>query len=94
MTISLPFFVLAAAIAWARRNARPRQARVTAIVAGVLFALTIVFDNLMIWAGLVGYSDSHRLGIDIGLIPAEDLLYPLVAALIIPAVWPGKGTKR
>lgn len=94
LLISLPFLLLAAGIAWLRRNAHPGQFRVTALVVGVLFVLTIVFDNLMIGAGLVGYGDSQRLGVDIGLVPLEDLFYPLVAALIVPAIWAGKGTKR
>lgn len=92
LAISVPFLLLAAGIA-VTRKARPRNLRVTVIVLAILFGLTIIFDNLMIWAGLVGYSDAQRLGIGIGLMPIEDLLYPLFAALIVPALWPGKVTK-
>lgn len=93
LAISVPFLLLAAGIAVTCRKAHPRNLWVTVIVLAILFGLTIIFDNLMIWAGLVGYSDAQRLGIDIGLMPIEDLLYPLFAALIVPALWPGKVTK-
>lgn len=92
--ISIPFLIFAALLAYRHRNAMPRQLAVTAVVAVILLVLTIIFDNLMIWAELVGYGDEQRLGLDIGLVPIEDLFYPLVAALIIPAVWRGRGVKR
>ena len=86
--ISLPF-LLAALILWVlRRRSAPQQFRVTALVAAVLLVLTAVFDNLMIWAELVGYGDAQRLGLQVGLVPVEDFFYPLVAALVVPALWP------
>lgn len=94
LLISLPFLLLAAGLAFRYRSAMPRQLVVTVGVAAVLFILTTIFDNLMIWADLFGYGDEQRLGISIGLMPIEDLFYPLVAALMIPAVWRGIGSKR
>ncbi|AJE31974.1 C50 carotenoid epsilon cyclase [Corynebacterium humireducens NBRC 106098 = DSM 45392] len=92
--ISLPFLIFAAVLAFRHRHAVPRQLAVTAIVAVILLVLTVIFDNVMIWAGLVGYGEDQRLGLDLGLVPVEDLFYPLVAALIIPAVWRGRGVRR
>ncbi|GAB2500254.1 hypothetical protein CATRI_02905 [Corynebacterium atrinae] len=86
LLISIPFLIVGFAFALWRR-----QFLVTAIVATVLIALTIIFDNLMIWAELVGYGDAQRLGLHIGLVPVEDLFYALVVALIVPAVWPHRG---
>lgn len=94
LAISIPFVVLAVLLAVRHRNAMPHQVAVTASVLVVLLVLTVIFDNVMIWAGLVGYGEDQRLGLDLGLVPVEDLFYPLVAAVIIPAVWRGTGKKR
>jgi len=90
LLISLPFPILAAVLWVIRRGSAPRQVAVTAIVAAVLLVLTAVFDNLMIWAELVGYGDAQRLGLQVGLVPVEDFFYPLFVALIVPAFWPGR----
>ncbi|MCQ9389295.1 lycopene cyclase domain-containing protein [Brevibacterium sp. 50QC2O2] len=55
--------------------------------AAILFALTIVFDNIMILVGLMEYSSAHSSGARIGLMPVEDLAYSLFAALTLPALW-------
>lgn len=90
LLISLPFLALALVIWIARRNSAPYQLAVTGIVVAVLFGLTAIFDNLMIWAKLVGYGDAQRLGLNIGLVPIEDFFYPLFVALVVPAFWPGR----
>lgn len=90
LLISLPFLMLALVLWVLRRKSLPRQVAVTATVGAVLLILTAIFDNLMIWAELVGYGDAQRLGLQIGLVPIEDFFYPLFAALIIPAFWPGR----
>jgi lycopene cyclase domain-containing protein len=90
LLISLPFLILAAVLWVVRRGSAPRQVAVTAVVAAVLLVLTAVFDNLMIWAELVGYGDAQRLGLQVGLVPVEDFFYPLFVALIVPAFWPGR----
>ncbi|MCS5478076.1 lycopene cyclase domain-containing protein [Corynebacterium sp. YIM 101645] len=94
LLISLPFLLLAVVLGVVRRNHAPRQLAVTAVVAAVLLVLTAVFDNLMIWAGLVAYGDAQRLGPQIGLVPIEDFFYPLFVALIVPAFWPGRKQDR
>lgn len=61
---------------------------VPALTAGVgLVALTAVFDNVMITAGLFGYAPEGLLGPAVGLAPIEDFAYPLSAAVILPALW-------
>lgn len=71
------------------RDAR-RRARswVPALAAGVaLIALTAVFDNAMIAAGLFGYAPEALLGPAVGLAPVEDFAYPLAAAVLLPVLW-------
>jgi lycopene cyclase domain-containing protein len=58
------------------------------VLAGVvLVALTLVVDYLMIAAGGVAYADAHISGLRIGLVPIEDLSYPLALAIALPGVW-------
>ena len=90
LLISVPFLILGAAVAWWHRGAVPRQWAVTGLVMAVLLVLTAIFDNLMIRADLFGYGEAQRLGPQVGLMPVEDLFYPLFAALVVPALWPGK----
>ncbi len=69
--------------------ARPRFGRrmaASGIAAAVLVALTAVFDNLMIAAGLFTYPDELISGVRIGLAPIEDFAYPVCAAFLVPAV--------
>lgn len=87
--ISLPFLLIAI-ILWAvRRGAYRAQVKTTLAVAAVVLVLTAIFDNLMIWAGLVGYGDAQRLGLQLGLVPVEDFFYAIFVVLIVPAVWSG-----
>lgn len=90
LLISVPFLLLAAVVWFLRRRTAPRQLLVTLIVLAVLLVLTAIFDNIMIWAGFVGYGDAERLGLQIGLVPVEDFFYTVFVALIIPAFWPGR----
>ncbi|MDO5669407.1 MAG: lycopene cyclase domain-containing protein [Corynebacterium sp.] len=93
LLISVPFLVVGLVVAWWRRKAAPRQLAVTALVMAVLLVLTAIFDNVMIWAELVGYGEEQRLGLQLGLVPVEDFFYPVFAALVIPALWLGKGRR-
>lgn len=66
----------------------PHQPRRPWIVtAACLFLLTLVFDNIMISLGLFTYAPDKILGLHIMLAPVEDFMYPLLAVLMIPAVW-------
>lgn len=52
-----------------------------------LLVLTAIFDNLIIWAGIVTYNPSNLLGIYIGLAPIEDFMYAILAAILAPVLW-------
>jgi len=59
----------------------------TALTAGALVVLTVVFDTWMIAADLFRYDDAALIGLRIGLTPVEDLAWPIVAAVLLPALW-------
>ena len=90
--ICLPFLALGAIVALIAARTLPALERrrrwiATGIAAVALLALTGVFDSIMIAAGLFGYAADTRLGPTIGLAPIEDFAYPIVAVLLVPAVW-------
>ena len=90
--ISLPFLAVGVVVAVVATRSLPQPARrrrwsATAIAGVVLLLLTAVFDTVMIGAGLFAYADGTRLGPTIGLAPIEDFAYPIVAVLLVPAVW-------
>ena len=60
----------------------------------VLAALTFVFDNLMIAAGLFTFGAEHLVGVYVGRAPIEDLSYPIATALLLPALWTLLGARR
>lgn len=78
----------------ARRRGRPLPLVPTLVTGLVLVALTLVFDNLMIGVGLYGYPAEQLLGVRIGLVPLEDLSYPIATAALLPAVWHLAGGDR
>ena len=53
----------------------------------VVGALTAVFDNAIIGAGIVAYDESTLTGVMVGLAPIEDFFYTLAGAILIPVVW-------
>lgn len=94
-----PYPVLAAAIiliavvvrivlgARARRLGDPIPTTPTVIATAILVVLTLIFDNVMIAVGLMRYSPDEISGIMIGLVPLEDLSYPVAVAILMPALW-------
>ncbi|SKC81020.1 lycopene cyclase domain-containing protein [Krasilnikoviella flava] len=67
----------------------------TALTGVVLTGLTVVFDSLMIAADLFRYDEAALLGVRLWLTPVEDLAWPVVAALLLPALWAlGDGAER
>ena len=56
-------------------------------VGAVLVLLTVVFDTLMIASDLFTYDTAALLGWRVALVPVEDLAWPLVAVLALPALW-------
>jgi lycopene cyclase domain-containing protein len=72
-----------------------RQVLVPALVGlVVLVALTVVFDNVIVGAGIVAYDGSRILGVRVGVAPVEDFSYAVVAALALPALWVLLGRRR
>jgi lycopene cyclase domain-containing protein len=87
--IVLPFVLVTAIVTLAtwRRPRFGRRLAASGIGAAALMALTAVFDNVMIAAGLFTYPAEHLSGMRIGLAPLEDFAYPLCAAFLVPAVF-------
>ena len=56
------------------------------LTALIMLGLTVIFDNLMIAVDLYRYPAENLSGITIGLVPLEDLSYPLAVCLSLP-VW-------
>ena len=86
------FLLVALAAGTAAAFALKGRARSLALAAAggtaaVVLVLTAVFDNLMIAAGLFTYADAHISGVRIGLVPIEDLSYPLALVIALPGVW-------
>jgi lycopene cyclase domain-containing protein len=77
---------LAVTLATIRRPAFGERMGASALAAAALCALTAVFDNAMIAAGLFTYPPEHLSGLRIGLAPLEDFAYPVCAAFLVPAV--------
>lgn len=75
------------------RGVRP-SLRAVAWTFAVLTVMTIVFDNLMIAAGLFEFADEHLVGLRFGRAPVEDLGYPLAVVLLLPALWHLLGRSR
>lgn len=88
--ISLPFLLFGLALWFIRGRRYPGWLATTGLVMAVVLILTAIFDNLMIWAGLVGYGDAQKLGVYLGLVPVEDFFYAIFVVLIVTAVWDGR----
>lgn len=103
-TLNAVFLLPAAAVlavALRRRTAAPDPGRnrkpvlaALGISGVVLLALTAVFDNVMIAAGLFGYNPERISGAFVGSAPLEDFAYALAAVLLLPALWLLLGEKR
>jgi small toxic polypeptide LdrA/B/C/D len=85
--IAVAFTVRLIAHAVVRRRGGRIRVLPSVIAGAVLVALTLVFDNVMIAAGLFTYAEPHISGIHVGLAPLEDLSYPLATAIALPGIW-------
>lgn len=101
--LALVFLAAAALLAVTARLDRRRAGRRAApqigwraiLLGGAgLMLLTAVFDNIMISVGLFHYADSQILGLRLGRAPVEDFSYPLVALVLLPALWMLFGANR
>lgn len=57
------------------------------ITLAVLLLLTLIFDNVIILLGIVGYDADKILGIYLYKAPIEDFMYAVLAVLLVPALW-------
>lgn len=64
------------------------------LMLGGLFALTAVFDSLLIYLEIIAYDMERLSGITIGLAPVEDFSYPLLVALVMPILWRRLGRSK
>ena len=78
-------FLVATACLIARRGAF--NVRSVLVTLAALLAMTAVFDNLIIMAGIVDYDPAKILGIYIYQAPVEDFFYAVLAAILVPALW-------
>jgi lycopene cyclase domain-containing protein len=92
LSIALPPVLLAGLIAFAFR--RHLQLRALRLATALLLLMTLVFDNLIILAGIVGYDESLISGIKLGVAPIEDFSYTLVGLVLIPLTWEFLGKKK
>ncbi len=88
LLLAVPFLAVAlAALLVARRRTGGPGWREVGVGLAVLLVLTVVFDNVIVGAGIVGYDASRILGVRMGVAPVEDLAYALAAGLLLPALW-------
>ena len=83
--LNLFFLVVAGIASWVLQ--KPKQPLVEINLFVVMIALTALFDNLIIYWGIVGYDYAKLNGIYVGLVPVEDFAYTVVAVLLVPAIW-------
>ena len=60
----------------------------------VLILLTTVFDNLIIYSGIVAYDENLISGVKIWLAPIEDFSYTVFALGLVPAIFEALGPKK
>ena len=48
---------------------------------------TLVFDNVIIALGIVGYDETKISGLLLGLAPIEDFAYTVVTVLAVAIIW-------
>ena len=89
--LNLVVVLVLAAVTLPRLRRLPRGPLVQSAL--VLVALTIVFDTLMIGAGLYDYAPDKILGVRLWRAPIEDLAYPVAAVLLMPALWTALGSR-
>lgn len=91
LILNFIFIALCVAILW-RIVRKPNKTWWITLIA--LLLLTLVFDNIMLWAGLFEYNTDKLLNLYIGLAPIEDFFYAILAAILVPALWQIFSTKK
>lgn len=96
LLLAVPFLAVAlVALLVARRRTGGPGWRAVGVGLVVLVGLTVVFDSVIVRAGIVGYDTSRTLGVRMGVAPVEDLAYAVAAGLLLPALWhlAGRGAR-
>ena len=86
--LNLPFLAVVALVAVAAILSRraPRWKAIGLAAIPVLL-LTVIFDNLLVGVGIVGYDPSRISGAVIGVAPLEDFAYAIAALVLLPSLW-------
>lgn len=92
LSIALPPVLLAALVAVLFR--KHLKLRALGCATALVLLMTLVFDNLIILAGIVGYDENLISGIKLGIAPIEDFSYTLVGLVLIPLTWELLGKKK
>ncbi len=92
LSIALPPVLLAALVAVLFR--KHLKLRALGWATALVLLMTLVFDNLIILAGIVGYDEDLISGIKLGIAPIEDFSYTLVGLVLIPLTWELLGKKK
>ncbi len=92
LSIALPPVLLAALVAVLFR--KHLKLRALGWATALVLLMTLVFDNLIILAGIVGYDENLISGIKLGIAPIEDFSYTLVGLVLIPLTWELLGSKK
>ena len=92
LSIALPPVLVAGMLALLFRNRL--NLRALGLAAALTLLMTLVFDNLIILFGIVGYDESLISGVKLGVAPIEDFSYTLVGLVLIPMTWELLGRKK
>lgn len=92
LSMALPPVLVAGLIGYLLR--RHLNLRALRLATALLLLMTLVFDNLIILAGIVAYDESLISGIKLGIAPIEDFSYTLVGLVLIPLTWELLGKKK
>lgn len=85
LAITLPPVMVAFVIAVFFR--KRLKLRALGFASALVLFMTLVFDNLIILAGIVGYDEALISGVKLGVAPIEDFSYALVGLALIPLIW-------
>ena len=92
LSIALPPVLVAGMLALICRNRL--NLRSLGLAVALTLVMTLVFDNLIILFGIVGYDESLISGVKLGVAPIEDFSYTLVGLVLIPLTWELLGRKK
>lgn len=70
----------------------PNKIALYTLITVLLF--TVLFDSLIILAGVVGYNTEHLLGLYIWRAPIEDFSYAVVSVILMYVLWEYNGKNK